>query len=105
MLDVRPEPADSRGDLLAGLGMRADRARQRQEPQRRFESDVYRLQPARDRHPFRLLAILGLAELDVKPVRTPLDGDALAAFRIAAEHGLGRGGTALGLGATDPERP
>src|SRR3954464_1741166 len=105
MLDIRPEPAETPGYRLAAFGMRADRTRQREQTERRFEIDVRRLQPARDRHPFRLLAILGLAELDVEPVGAFLDGNALAAFRIGAEHGFGGTGIALGLSAADPERP
>src|SRR5438874_3126459 len=68
MLQIRAEAADPGGDRLAGFGMAADLARQRQQPKRGFEIDILGLHRTRQRYPLRLLAVLGLAELYVMTV-------------------------------------
>src|SRR5215216_68220 len=78
VLYIRAEPADPGGDRLAGLGVAPDFARQGQEAQRRLEIDIGRLHAAQQRHALRLLAVLGLAELQVMAVRALLETDGLA---------------------------
>src|SRR5260370_32097865 len=69
MLHIRTEAADAGLDRLAGFGMLADFARQRQQVQRQWEFDIGRIGAFRDAGARRLFAlgdILLLAELDVR---------------------------------------
>src|SRR5207249_7367846 len=99
VLQVGTKPADAGGDRLAGFGMAANLTRQRQQTERCFEIDILGLYRTRQGDPLRLLAILGLAELDVVAVGALLDADRERRGRVVAERRIGAAGLAFGVDA------
>src|SRR6185437_15246668 len=106
VLDVRAEAADGGDYLLAGVGMRAELARQRQELQRRGEIDLHRRCALGQADALRLLALVAFAALDVEAVGTLAHADGEVGRRIDAE--LARAGgqlMAVAVAVLEGERP
>src|SRR5262249_48852055 len=85
MLDVGAEAADTGQDRLAILGMLADCAWQRKEAERALQIDVVGRETLGDAGALGLLAVHGLAQLDVGAEAAGAQRDFEAARRILAE--------------------
>ena len=102
---IRPVPAETRGNRLSGPGMGADIARQRQKRQCLVERDLLRIHrlEQRDAFGFLLALALGLARLHVEAVGPLAQGYRFPGFLILAHlPGSGRDFGVLGV---DRERP
>ena len=79
-------------DRLARLRMPAERARQRQQLQRRLKIDVLRVHAPQQRGVLRLFLAVGRAALDVGPEAADLDEHRLARLGTDAQRLLGLAG-------------
>src|SRR6185437_15127872 len=106
VFQIGAEAADPGDDLLAGLRVIADVARQGEEPARRVEVDIGRRDAARQRDALWLAAVLAVAELNVDAIGTLAQADRLVAVGIDSER-LGSAVERIGLAiaALDGERP
>ena len=86
MLDEGAVASKARSDRLAGLGMRTDLARQRQERQRQFERHFRRLLAARQAAALGLLAFLFRRQLNIGPETAVMQADIAPGFGIDAQH-------------------
>ena len=90
-LHVGAEPADARLHRFAALGMDADDARQRQQPQGLLQRDAVALHPlGQGGAPHLDLLVLGVgfALLQIQPPRAAPHGDLLVAVRVHPERAL-----------------
>ena len=83
------EPADAGDDRLAGFGMAAELARQREQPQRGLEIDIGRLERRAAARPASASRRCRFAELDIVAVGALLQRDRQAGPGIGAERGFG----------------
>ena len=97
--DERPVAAEARRDRLAGLGMHADLARQRQQLQRVLQVDAVGVDALGDRGALGLLLLGAFAELHVGPEAAGAQRDGEAGLGIVAEQlAVGRGGFRRAVG-------
>ena len=100
--DERSVAAEAGGDRLAGLGMQADLARQRQQLQRMLQIERGGVDALGDRGALGLLLALGLAQLHVGTEAAGAQRHGQAGLGIVAQQlAFGRGGlrrAVLGVG-------